>query len=138
MVRRRRRRAESWVERFDYREAGPHLLLQAFLQRIVNSGGRVEREHGLGRRRADLLIEWPQDERVRKYVVECKVRHDRRGLERTVAEGVEQTAAYMDRCGAEAGHLVVFDRDEERSWNEKVFRDRRLADSGSEIAVWGM
>ena len=133
-----REHSESWVERFDYREAGPHLLLQAFLQRIVNSGGRVEREHGLGRRRADLLIEWPQDERVRKYVVECKVRHDRRGLERTVAEGVEQTAAYMDRCGAEAGHLVVFDRDEERSWNEKVFRDRRLADSGSEIAVWGM
>ena len=133
-----REHSESWVERFDYREAGPHLLLQAFLQRIVNSGGRVQREHGLGRRRADLLIEWPQDERVRKYVVECKVRHDRRGLERTVADGVEQTAAYMDQCGAEAGHLVVFDRDEERSWNEKVFRDRRIADSGSEIAVWGM
>ncbi len=133
-----REHSESWVERFDYREAGPHLLLQAFLQRIVNSGGRVEREHGLGRRRADLLIEWPEGERVRKYVVECKVRHDRRGLERTVAEGVEQTAAYMDRCGAEAGHLVVFDRREERSWDEKVFRDRRTAESGVEIAVWGM
>ena len=133
-----REHSESWVERFDYREAGPHLLLQAFLQRIVNSGGRVEREHGLGRRRADLLIEWPEGERVRKYVVECKVRHDRRGLERTVADGVEQTAAYMDRCGAEAGHLVVFDRSEERSWDEKVFRDRRTAESGVEIAVWGM
>ena len=133
-----REHSESWVERFDYREAGPHLLLQAFLQRIVNSGGRVEREHGLGRRRADLLIEWPEGKRVRKYVVECKVRHDRRGLERTVADGVEQTAAYMDRCGAEAGHLVVFDRNEERSWDEKVFRDSRTAESGTEIAVWGM
>ena len=133
-----REHSESWVERFDYREAGPHLLLQAFLQRIVNSGGRVEREHGLGRRRADLLIEWPEGERLRKYVVECKVRHDRRGLERTVADGVEQTAAHMDRCGAEAGHLVVFDRSEERSWDEKVFRDRRIAESGVEIAVWGM
>ena len=133
-----REHSESWVERFDYREAGPHLLLQAFLQRIVNSGGRVEREHGLGRRRADLLIEWPEGEGVRKYVVECKVRNDRRGLERTVADGVEQTAAYMDRCGAEAGHLVIFDRNEERSWTEKVFRDRRIAESGSEVAVWGM
>ena len=133
-----REHSESWVERFDYREAGPHLLLQAFLQRIVNSGGRVEREHGLGRRRADLLIEWPEGKRVRKYVVECKVRHDRRGMERTVADGVEQTAAYMDRCGAEAGHLVVFDRNEERSWDEKVFRDSRTAESGTEIAVWGM
>ena len=35
--------------------------LQAFLQRIVNSGGRVEREYGLGRMRADLLIVWPAD-----------------------------------------------------------------------------
>ena len=133
-----RQNAESWIERFDYKEAGPHLLLQAFLQRVVNSGGRVEREHGLGRRRADLLIEWPEGDEVRRYVVECKVRHDRWGLERTVAEGVEQTAAYMDRCRAEAGHLVVFDRGEERSWDDKVFCDRRTAESGAEIAVWGM
>ena len=131
-----REHSESWLERFDYREAGPHLLLQAFLRRIVS--GRVECEYGLGRRRADLLIEWPEGERVRKYVVECKVRHERRGLERTVAEGVEQTAAYMDRCNAEAGHLVIFDRDEKRSWNEKMFRECRIAESGSEIAVWGM
>ena len=133
-----RENAESWVERFDYKEAGPHLLLQAFLQRVVNSGGRVQREHGLGRRRADLLIEWPQAKRKRKYVAECKVRHDRWSLERTVVDGVEQTAAYMDRCGAEAGHLVVFDRNEQRTWDEKVFRDRRTAENGSEIAIWGM
>jgi hypothetical protein len=44
-----REHSESWVERFDYKEAGPQLLMQAFLQRIVNGGGRVEREYGLGR-----------------------------------------------------------------------------------------
>ncbi|MBI4771304.1 MAG: ATP-binding protein, partial [Chloroflexi bacterium] len=48
-----REHSEHWVERFDYREAGPQLLLQAFLQRIVNSGGRIEREYGLGRKRTD-------------------------------------------------------------------------------------
>ena len=133
-----RENSEHWVERYGFREAGPQLLLQAFLQRVVNSGGRIEREYALGSGRTNLLIEWPQGERVRKYVVECKVRHDRWGLERTVADGVQQTAAYMDRCGAEAGHLVVFDRSDERSWDEKVFRDRRTAASGAEIAVWGM
>ena len=133
-----RENSEHWVERYGFREAGPQLLLQAFLQRVVNSGGRIEREYALGSGRTDLLIKWPEAERVRKYVVECKVRHDRRGLERTVADGVEQTAAYMDRCGAEAGHLVVFDRSEERSWDQKMFRDRRAAESGTEIAVWGM
>ena len=34
-----REHSEHWVARFDYREAGPQLLLQAFLHRIVNSGG---------------------------------------------------------------------------------------------------
>ncbi|MCI0563028.1 MAG: hypothetical protein MN733_31510 [Nitrososphaera sp.] len=42
-----REHSEHWVERFDYKEAGPQLLLQAFLQRIINSGGRIEREYGL-------------------------------------------------------------------------------------------
>ena len=55
-----REHSEHWVARFDYREAGPQLLLQAFLQRIVNGGGRIEREYGLGRGRTDLLIVWPQ------------------------------------------------------------------------------
>ena len=82
------------------------MLLQAYLQKVVNGGGRVEREYALGRGRVDLLIVWPHGGGVRRFVVECKVRRD--GLERTVREGVEQTRGYMDRCGAEAGHLIVF------------------------------
>ena len=146
-----REHSEHWVERFQYKEAGPQLLLQAFLQRVVNSGGRIEREYGLGRGRTDLLVLWPEGggrvgggrgdavapgASTRKYVVECKVL--RKGLERTVLEGVEQTAGYMDGCGAEAGHLVVFDRREGRSWDEKVFRLDRTAENGTDIAVWGM
>ncbi|MFQ9146681.1 MAG: hypothetical protein ACLR5I_16805 [Odoribacter splanchnicus] len=34
-----RENADSWIERFDYKESGPQLLLQAFLQRVVNGGG---------------------------------------------------------------------------------------------------
>ena len=131
-----RQHSEHWVERFQYKEAGPQLLLQAFLQRIVNSGGRIEREYGLGRGRTDLLIVWPQGEQTRKIVVECKILH--KSLEQTVAEGVEQTVGYMDRCGAEAGHLVIFDRRENRHWADKLFHCCRVADSGATIEVWGM
>ena len=130
-----REHSEHWVARFDYREAGPQLLLQAFLQRIVNGGGRIEREYGLGRGRTDLLIIWPQGERMRRFVVECKILH--KGLERTIRDGLEQTAGYMDRCAAESGHLVIFDRDEARSWDEKVFC-RRESVGGAEVLVWGM
>ena len=60
-----------------------------------------------------------------------------KGLERTVAEGLEQTAGYMDRCAAEAGHLVVFDRTEAKPWEEKIFR-REESRNGLRITVWGM
>ena len=136
-----REHSEHWVERFQYKEAGPQLLLQAFLQRIVNSGGRIEREYGLGRRRTDLLLVWPvggpagEPRSTQKVVVECKVLH--RGLERTLREGLEQTRAYMDRCAAAEGHLVVFDRTEGKPWVEKIFR-RDEREGGAPVTVWGM
>ena len=130
-----REHSEHWVGRFDYREAGPQLLLQAFLQRVVNGGGRIEREYGLGRGRTDLLIFWPQSGCTRKFVVECKVLH--KGLERTVRDGLAQTAAYMDRCGAEEGHLVLFDRTEGKPWADKLFR-REEPVGGGAVTVWGM
>ena len=139
-----REHSEHWVERFQYREAGPQLLLQAFLQRIVNSGGRIEREYGLGRMRTDLLIVWPvrgggrvraDAPAIQKAVIECKVLYG--SLERTVDQGLEQIRAYRDRCAAREGHLVVFDRTPGASWDDKVFRRERIA-GGVPVTVWGM
>ena len=131
-----REHSEHWVQRFEqYHEAGPQLLLQAHLQRIVNGGGRIEREYALGRGRTDLLIVWPRGGRERRFVVECKVL--RKDLERTIAEGMEQTRGYMDRCAAEAGHLVVFDRTPDRPWADKIFR-RAPSEAGVPVTVWGM
>lgn len=130
-----REHSEHWVERFDYKEAGPQLLMQAFLQRIVNRGGRVEREYGLGRMRTDLLVLWPCDGGMQKVVIELKVVYG--SLECTIEQGIAQTWAYIDRCGAEEGHLVVFDRDKGKAWEEKIF-EREVEYQGSKIKVWGM
>ena len=130
-----REHSEHWIPRFDYKESGPQLLLQAFLQRIVNGGGRIEREYGLGRGRTDLLVVWPRDGGTERFVIECKIL--RGSLERTLSQGLEQTAAYMDRCMAAEGHLVVFDRAEDRPWGEKIFRREETFGDGV-IAVWGM
>ncbi len=130
-----REHSEHWIPRFDYLESRPQLLLQAFLQRIVNGGGRIGREYGLGRGRTDLLVVWPQADSTQRFVIECKILH--KSLDRTISEGLEQTTAYMDRCAAEAGHLVIFDRSEERTWREKIFR-REDAAGDAVISVWGM
>jgi len=136
-----RENSEAWVERFEYKEAGPHLLLQAFLQRVVNSGGRIDREYGLGRMRTDLLVRWPTDPElgflgpVQKGVVELKLLH--KSLELTIEQGLAQTAEYVQRTGAEEAHLVVFDRREGVTWDERVFvRREALGEVG--VTVWGM
>ena len=110
--------SEHWLGRFsEYPEAGPQLILQSYLHRVVNGGGRIEREYGLGRGRTDLLLMWPREpgqpsDLWERFVVECKVLRDsdRKSLEWTVEEGVKQTLEYMEKCGAKEGHLVVIDR----------------------------
>ncbi|MEW6363032.1 MAG: ATP-binding protein, partial [Acidobacteriota bacterium] len=109
-----RESSEIWLERFAYKEAGPQLLMQAFLQRIVNGGGYIQREYGLGLGRTDLMLIWPHAGGRQKVAIELKL--VRKSVERTIAEGLAQTSAYMDRCGAEdEGHLVIFDRRRGRS-----------------------
>ena len=128
-----REHSEHWLQRFDYHEAGPQLLLQAFLQRIINGGGRIEREYGLGRGRTDLLVLWRHPGGVQKIVMELKIL--RKTLERTRTEGLEQTWQYLDRVGEGAGHLVIFDRSN-RPWEEKIYRQEETW-RGRQISVWG-
>ena len=125
------------MERAQYREAGPHLVLQAFLHRVVNGRGRIEREYALGSRRVDLLLVWP-DRRGRegRFVVECKLVKDGGSHRRAFETGLAQTAEYMDLCGTDRGHLVVFDARSGRSWEDRIHREER-AWEGTTITVWG-
>ncbi len=135
-----REHSSVWLERFSYKEAGPHLLMQAFLQRIVNSGGRIGREYALGRKRTDLLVEWPLDVGkgfcgpVQKIVIELKLL---RGEQATViAKGVLQTAEYSRQVGAAESHLVIFDRRPEIPWNDKIWH--RVEKYHEQVVeVWG-
>ena len=134
--------SEHCVEWVGYKEAGAQLVLQAFLQRVINGGGRITREYPLGRRRTDLLIQWPRGGRwdpgkVSKHVVECKAVRAGRGLNTAIEEGARQTVWYMDRCGAETGHLVVFDQRPGKSWKERVFRREEMVGE-TPVMVWGM
>lgn len=130
-----RKHFESWVKGFDYAEAGPQLLLQAFLQRIVNSGGRVDREYGLGRQRTDLLVTWYKTTGVQEIVLELKIQYG--NLETTINEGLKQIYAYMDKCGTKEGFLLVFNRSLDTSWDEKIFQ-RDTVYNGVNIKIYGM
>ena len=137
-----RENSESWLERYGHREAGPHLVLHSYLHRVVNGGGCITREYALARRRTDLLVEWPRpggtlQSNPSKHVIECKVVGERSGVESVVRAGLRQTASYMDLCGAESGHLVVFDMRPEKTWKERIFRRDPEPDQ-TPVTVWGM
>ena len=131
--------AEHWLAHLgEYREAAPQLILQAYLQRVVNGGGRIEREYGLGRGRTDLLVLWPREagqpsDLWERFVVECKVLRDsdRKSLDGVIECGVKQTSGYMKQCGAEEGHLVVMDRRSGERRGGEGAEDRR-GDKGAE------
>ncbi|MDR2583670.1 MAG: AAA-like domain-containing protein [Fibromonadaceae bacterium] len=113
-----RENSEIWIKRYkenfyQYDEAAPHLVIQAFLQRVLNGGGSISREMALGKKRADICIEWEG----KKYPIELKILKN----EQTIPEGLVQLSAYMERCGTKRGWLVVFDRDVSKSWEEKLY-----------------
>ncbi len=108
-----RENSEIWTERYQYKEAAPHLVLTAFLQRVINKGGQITREPALGRRRFDLCIHYGGI----RYPVELKLRHKAK----TYEEGKKQLADYMDKLGCGQGWLLVFDRRKSVSWKKKLF-----------------
>lgn len=104
---------EVLTEREAYHEAAPQLVLMAFLHRIVNGGGFIDREYGVGRGRIDLCVRWPFQDAVGKRVfqreaMELKVWRDNRAD--PLAEGLGQLDDYLDRLELGTGVLVIFDR----------------------------
>ncbi|KJJ83604.1 hypothetical protein OMAG_002526 [Candidatus Omnitrophus magneticus] len=93
--------SEVWLERFDYKEAGPHLLLLAFLQRVINGGGRINREMAVGTGRTDLLIEFNGD----KFVLELKLKR----MPSARQKGLDQISRYLDTLGMTKGYLILFE-----------------------------
>ena len=122
------------------RQTGKTSCMLTFLQRIVNGGGYIDREYGLGRKRTDLLIRKPLTAGyggpVQRIVLELKIK--RYSLERTIDEGLQQTADYMDAVGSvDEGHFIIFDRSKEKSWDERIWH-KPYEWNGRATMVWGM
>jgi hypothetical protein len=115
-----RRNSEIWEERMNYTEAFPHLLLMAFLQRVLNGGGHIDREYAAGRGRMDLLVEYNE----KKYVIEIKLIYEKQSPDTIKARGLEQIAKYRDiKAPDNPAYLVIFDRrpeTKEKPWEQRL------------------
>lgn len=101
--------AESYLERAPYAEAAAQLVFMAFLQKVINGGGAIEREYAVGRGRLDLCVRWPaKGPKSRLFAAEIKVW--RSGRPDPAPDGLAQLAQYLDRLSLKDGTLVVFDQ----------------------------
>ena len=121
-----RQNFELWESKTksEYTEAFPHLLLMAFLQRILNGGGQIERDCAAGRGRMDLNIEYEK----RRYIIEIKLLRSYNSPEAFRKKGLEQVLKYRDKFGVPTpAYLIIFDRRPEsktKSWEERILWER--------------
>jgi hypothetical protein len=100
---------EEILDGIPYREVSMQLVFMTFLTRIVNGGGAVDREYGVGKGRIDLLVRRPYgDGLVQHEAIELKVWHPRKAD--PLKDGLAQLDKYLDRRKLDTGTLVIFDR----------------------------
>jgi hypothetical protein len=123
-----------------YHEVAPQLVLMAYLQRVVNGGGQIEREVGVGRGRIDLCLRWPYRipdgaRAVQREALELKVWAP--GKPDPLPQGLKQLEGYLDQLGLDHGALAVFDRRPEAAPIEERtrFEEARTPRRGYPVTV---
>ena len=111
-----------------YRESVPHLVLMAFLQRVTNGGGHINREMAVGSGRLDLCVEF----RGARYAIEVKTSANFQG-----EKSYEQCAKYLDSLGLTEGWMPIFEKSKEKAWDEKIYSRDEIVD-GKTIHVIGL
>ncbi len=99
-----RRHGEAMLGSAPYHEIAPHLVLMAFLHRVANGEGTLEREYAIGAGRMDLCLRYGR----LTLGIELKVWRD--GRPDPLAEGLVQLDGYLAGLGLDSGWLVIFDR----------------------------
>jgi len=107
-----REHGEAVMGRMPYSEVAAQLVMMAYLHRVVNGGGTVDREFGVGKGRMDLMVRWPYRDgdgrkEVQREALELKVWRPRDSDPR--GSGLEQLDGYLARLGLDHGVLVIFD-----------------------------
>ncbi len=95
---------EALLKSASYPEIAPHLVLMAFLHRVINGGGTLEREYAIGRDRMDLCL------RYGSVILGIELKVWRTSRPDPLTKGLEQLEGYLDRLKQSSGWLVIFDK----------------------------
>jgi hypothetical protein len=99
-----RQHGQPLLKSVSYHEIAPHIVLMAFLHRVANGGGRLEREYAIGSRRMDICL------RYRSVTVGMELKVWRDGEKDPVTKALIQLDQYLAGLGLDRGWLVIFDQ----------------------------
>ncbi|MFG6101597.1 ATP-binding protein [Leptothoe sp. EHU-05/26/07-4] len=99
-----RQHGEPLLKSAPYHEIAPHLVMMAFLHRVVNGGGTLEREYAIGTDRMDLCL------RYGKTILGIELKVWRQGRTDPLKAGLEQLDRYLAGLGLNQGWLIIFDQ----------------------------
>ena len=95
---------EPLMRTVEYHEVAPQLVLMAFLHRVVNGGGTLDREFAVGSGRIDLCVRAPG------FIMGLELKVWRDHAADPLSAGLDQLDRYLERLGLREGWLVIFDR----------------------------
>jgi hypothetical protein len=121
---------EPLLKSASYPEIAPHLVLMAFLHRVINGGGTLEREYAIGRDRMDLCL------RYGDVILGIELKVWRTRKVDPISKGLEQLDGYLARLGQDEGWLVIFDRrDNALEIEERLKTEIQTTPMGRSITV---
>ncbi|MEL6228623.1 MAG: ATP-binding protein [Cyanobacteria bacterium J06627_3] len=113
-----------------YHEIAPHIVMMAFLHRVINGGGTLEREYAIGSGRMDLCLRYG----AVTLAIELKVW--RQGQSSPLQRGLEQLDQYLSGLGLDSGWLVIFDqREDQPSMAERTRVEQAKTQANRSITV---
>jgi hypothetical protein len=125
-----RQHGEPLLRSTPYPEIAPHLVLMAFLHRVVNGGGSLEREYAIGSGRMDICL------RYGDVVMGMELKVWRPGKPDPLSAGLSQLDKYLDGLGLQTGWLVIFDRRPDLPpMGERLSKEEVISPAGRQITV---
>jgi type II secretory pathway predicted ATPase ExeA len=156
-----REHGESMMHSVPYHEAAPHLVLMAYLQRVINGGGRssaLSSHASCAAERAHMDVRTGQagagcvGRIEREYAagsgrldllvivdnqhMAIEVKVWRTGRKNPLIDGLQQMQRYLQRLNLDQGYLVIFDqRNDAAIWGERMHIDEAQTADGKAVMV---
>jgi len=128
---------------FEYQESVLQIIFYAFAQRIINGGGRVQREVAINDDAVDIKISWyykTKDDKIGTQIelIELKTyrKSNTAGLKSFTESAKHQiTTKYLKPMQLDHGYIIIWDQKNEVSVKEELYKIEPELSNGCRLEI---